>query len=103
MKERTTPAVFSGLRVKERSLFSNVYISLLTISVVSPTPRAKSSVASKIGVLISFAPYDVKISLALSSIKCHTGISQGSISFVPFCTRIIAIFSIPLFTCNCTI
>ena len=91
MKERTTPAVFSGRRVSERSLFSKVYISLFTMSVVSPTPLAKSSVASNIGVRISFAPYFVKTSAAFSSIKCQTGISGGNISFVPFCTLIIAI------------
>ena len=75
MKERTTPAVFSGRNVNERSLFSKVYISLFTISVVSPTPRANNSVTSKIGVLISLYPYFEKILLAVSSKKCHIGIS----------------------------
>ena len=51
---RTTPAVFSGRSVSERPLRSGkVYISLWTMSVVSPTERAKSSVDSKIGVRIS--------------------------------------------------
>ena len=51
---RTTPAVFSGRSVSERPFRSrNVYISLWTMSVVSPTLRAKSSVDSRIGVRIS--------------------------------------------------
>ena len=54
----TTPAVFSGRRVIELSFLSfpptqKVYISLFTMSVESPTPLLNSSVASKIGVLIS--------------------------------------------------
>ena len=54
MYERRTDAVFSGRNVNELpSRSENVYISLLTISVSSPTPRAKSAVSSRIGVRIS--------------------------------------------------
>jgi hypothetical protein len=43
--------VFSGLSVIERPPWSsNVNISFCTMSVVSPTPRAKRSVSSKTGV-----------------------------------------------------
>ena len=53
-KDRTTEAVFSGRRVRLRPLRSvKVYISLSTTSVPSPIPLWKSSVCSKIGVLIS--------------------------------------------------
>ena len=56
MTARTTPAVFSGRSVRERPLRSeNVYISLWTMSVVSPTERANSSVVSRHGVRTS--PY----------------------------------------------
>jgi hypothetical protein len=54
MKARTMPAVFSGRNVRlspPRS--SNVYISLVTTSEVSPSVRANTSVNSKIGVAIS--------------------------------------------------
>ncbi len=54
MMDRTTEGVYSGLSVKERPPLSvNVYISLMTMSDVCPVPFSKSSVASKIGVLIS--------------------------------------------------
>ncbi len=63
MYARTTPAVDSGRRVRDwafslaaRARSSQVNISLLTMSVSSPTPRAKSSVVSKIGVRISPKP-----------------------------------------------
>lgn len=50
MTARITPAVPSGRKVTERSPRSaNVYISLDTTSVDSPTPRANSAVSSKIG------------------------------------------------------
>ena len=52
--ERTIPAVASGRRVSvEPSRSSKVYISLETMSVSAPMPRANSSVSSKIGVRIS--------------------------------------------------
>ena len=48
---RTMPAVPSGRKEKERcSRSSKVYISFWTTSEVSPTPRANSSVASKVGI-----------------------------------------------------
>jgi len=48
------PAVYSGRKVSDSSPRSlNVYISLETTSVVSPMPRANSSVNSKMGVAIS--------------------------------------------------
>ena len=48
--ERITPAVPSGRRDKERSPRStNVYISLLTTSVLSPTPRTNKAVSSNTG------------------------------------------------------
>ena len=50
MTARITPAVPSGRSVTDRSPRSaKVYISLLTTSVDSPTPRANSAVSSKIG------------------------------------------------------
>ena len=72
MNERTTPAVPSGFKVMLRSPLSRkVYISLLTMSVVSPTPRRNSSVCSKTGVRISFKLYRAAILRAVSSTKCH--------------------------------
>ncbi len=51
---RTTPAVFSGRRVTLRfPLSRNSYISLFTMSELSPTLRLKTSVYSRIGVRIS--------------------------------------------------
>ena len=48
---RTTGAVPSGRSVCDRPpASSKVYISFWTMSVDSPTPRANSSVASKVGV-----------------------------------------------------
>ncbi len=53
-KARTTGAVPSGRRVRERpARSSNVYISLRTTSVLVPTPRTKTSVSSNVGVTIS--------------------------------------------------
>ena len=54
MKARATPAVFSGRRVMvspPRSV--KVYISLVTMSEVSPSVRLNTSENSKIGVSIS--------------------------------------------------
>jgi len=57
MTARITPAVPSGRSVIERPpRSSNVYISLETTSVDSPTPRVKSSVSSKIGNSINSYP-----------------------------------------------
>ncbi len=51
MKDRISPAVSSGRRVSERPPLSvKEYISLLTTSVDSPTPRAKTAVSSNTGV-----------------------------------------------------
>ena len=48
---RQTPAVPSGRSVSERpALSSKVNISLRTMSVASPTPRANTSVSSNTGV-----------------------------------------------------
>ena len=48
-------AVFSGRSVSEvSSRSSKVYISLVTMSVSSPTPRANSCVSSRMGVRISW-------------------------------------------------
>ena len=53
MYARQTGAVPSGRSVSERPpLSSKEYISFCTTSVLSPTPRANSSVASKVGVSI---------------------------------------------------
>ena len=50
-----TEAVFSGRRVSEvPSRSSQVYISLETMSVSAPTPRANRVVSSKMGVRISW-------------------------------------------------
>ena len=55
MKARAMPAVYSGRSVRRsppRS--SNVYISLVTMSEVSPSVRANTSVNSKTGVATSW-------------------------------------------------
>ncbi len=52
-KARTTPAVPSGRSVMDRPpRSSNVYISLRTMSVLAPTPRANTSVCSNVGVVM---------------------------------------------------
>ena len=57
MTARITPAVPSGRRVIERPpRSSNVYISLETTSVDSPTPRVNNSVSSKTGNSINSYP-----------------------------------------------
>ena len=54
MQARMTDAVHSGRNVSDvPSRSSQVYISLETMSVSEPTPRANNSVSSKIGVRIS--------------------------------------------------
>ena len=56
MTARTMPAVASGRSVSEdfsSSRSSKVYISLATMSVSAPMPRANSWVGSKTGVRIS--------------------------------------------------
>ena len=51
MNARISPAVSSGRSVSERPpRSSKVYISLVTTSVDSPTPREKTAVSSKTGV-----------------------------------------------------
>ena len=68
MNERAAPAVPSGFKVMERSPLSlKVYISLFTMSVVSPTPRRNSSVCSNTGVRISLMLYSRATSRAVSS------------------------------------
>ena len=68
IKLLATPAVPSGFKVILLSpLSKKVYISLLTTSVVSPTPLKKSSVCSNVGVRISFKQYKSAISLAVFS------------------------------------
>ncbi len=68
----TAPAVPSGLSVILRPpLSSNVYISLFTTSVVSPTPRKNSSVCSNTGVRTSFMLKISAVSLADFSMNCH--------------------------------
>ncbi len=53
MYARQTGAVPSGRSVNDRPPpSSKLYISLRTMSVASPTPRANSSVASNVGVSI---------------------------------------------------
>ena len=57
MNARITPAVPSGRSVTERPpRSSKVYISLLTTSVDSPTPRAKSVVSSNTGSSMCWYP-----------------------------------------------
>ena len=55
-KDKRPLLVFNtGRSVRDESSRStNVYISLVTMSVSAPTPRAKSCVSSKIGVRISW-------------------------------------------------
>ena len=63
MTARTTPAVPSGRSVTDRSPRSrNVYISLLTTSVDSPTPRAYRPVSSNTG--SSMWPYPARSAAA---------------------------------------
>ena len=82
---RATPAVPSGLSVMLRLPLSlKVYISLLTISVVSPTPRRKTSVCSNVGVLISLTLNFAATSRAVFSTNCHLYDSCGKTSLVPF-------------------
>ena len=52
MAARTTPAVFSGRRVRSSPFSTSVkeYISFSTMSVTSPMPRTNSRVCSTIGV-----------------------------------------------------
>ena len=59
MTARTMPAVASGRSVSDvfsSSRSGKVYISLATMSVSAPMPRAKSCVSSKMGVRISRYP-----------------------------------------------
>src|SRR5262245_56313115 len=84
MWARTTGAFPSGRNVNDfSSRSSKVYISLETISVSSPTPRANSSVLSKIGVRTSAKPYRSKISRAVFSTRVQSADSGGRISRVP--------------------
>ena len=79
------PAVASGRRVRSWPfLSSKVYISFSTMSVCSPIPRAKTSVLSSMGVLISSRPQPSNIRLAVSSILCRFLASSGSMSLNPF-------------------
>src|ERR1041385_4845618 len=90
MYARTTPAVFSGRSVRDWPLSlaalprsSHVYISLETMSVSSPTLRENSSVASKMGVRISWKLYSRKTSRAAASTKFQRAVSGGNKSRVP--------------------
>ena len=81
---RVTEAVPSGRSVIERPPLSRkVYISLLTTSVVSPTPRSKSSVCSKVGTRISVNPNRSQTLKIVFSTCCQRAISSGRMSFVP--------------------
>src|SRR5512143_592039 len=81
---RTTPAVFSGRSVtRSPERVSNVYISLPTMSVASPTPRSNSSVFSKRGVRISEKHALAITRRAASSIRCQRSISGATRSRVP--------------------
>ena len=85
MTALTTPAVPSGRRVIERPpLSSNVYISLRTTSVDSPTPRVKSSVSSNTGSSIREYPAvrAVSINVDLTNSKCAE--RGGTYSLTPF-------------------
>jgi len=60
-----------------------VYISFSTMSVVSPIPRANSSVTSKMGSRSSSKPYRSKMAALSRSTRCHRWISSGRMSRVP--------------------
>ncbi len=90
MYARTTPAVFSGRSVSDcdfslaaRARSSHVYISFETMSVSSPTLRANSDVSSNTGVRISPKLYRANTRRAVSSIRFHSAVSEGSKSRVP--------------------
>ena len=64
--------VYSGLKVKDESLrSSNVYISFNTTSLCSPKGFRKSSVNSKIGVMISLKSYICAYVLTISIINLN--------------------------------
>ena len=73
---RQTGAVPSGRSVSERPPWSvNVYISLRTMSVASPTVRTNSSVSSKIGVSIWPKPAPSTSALRLTEdARTHAGL-----------------------------
>ena len=76
MTARMTPAVPSGRSVTERSPRSaKVYISLLTTSVDSPTPRANNAVSSKIGNSIS--PYPARRAAASKPSRTATKAAES--------------------------
>src|SRR5215472_13520197 len=60
------------------------------MSVSSPTPRANNSVASKIGVRISWKLYARNTSRTAASTKFHSAVSGGRRSRVPRTALIIA-------------
>jgi hypothetical protein len=80
----TTGAVPSGRKVRERSPRSlKVYICLFTTSELSPTPRSKTSVYSKVGVSTGAYPAAAKRSIARRVTACHSHDSGGRRSRVP--------------------
>jgi hypothetical protein len=97
MIARTTEGVYSGRRVKDRPPLSlNVYISLITISDVSPVPFSNSSVASKTGVLICLYPYSSNIALQIFSTRCQVRVSGGRMSRVPLIEASLRCFALTL-------
>ncbi len=77
-------AVASGRKVKDSpSRSRKVYISLPTMSVVSPMERAKSSVRSRTGMRTSENPKRSNLLLASDSTTSHFSISPGRISLNP--------------------
>ena len=84
MTLRTTEAVPSGRSVIERPpLSSKVYISFWTMSVVSPTPRRKSSVCSKAGKRISEKPKSAAQPRRTLSRYSQSWLAAGRTSLVP--------------------
>src|SRR3954464_12982579 len=82
------PAVNSGRRVRlspPRS--SKLYISLETMSVVSPIERAKTSVASNTGISTRPKPYNLRTRSNAATTAWKRSASSPQISWVPliFC------------------
>ena len=78
------PAVNSGRSVSEsppRS--SNVYISLDTTSVVSPSERANTAVASNTGISILAKPYSRRTRSNASTTRPKRAASSPNRSWVP--------------------
>ena len=85
MYDLTTPAVLSGLSVRLRPFLSwKVYISLVTMSLVTPMPRVNTSVNSKIGVEMRRKPACLQRWRTTFLMKVWNSWSIGRMSCTPF-------------------